>query len=126
MKITSISYQLPHVLAIAGHQELLNSANRPIIVTAINLSSGLKGDYVVKLNASERMYKDARLREIVAAFIAMEMELQVVEPAVIEITQQFVDSQLGKEYYLKASKSLGYNVGQNMLRDTLFWRTILY
>jgi len=117
LKITSNSYQLPYVYAIAGHVELSNSANKPIIVTAIDTLTGSKGDYVVKLNASERMHKEARLREILAAFIAMEMELQVVEPAVIEISQEFINSQRGKDYYLKASKSLGYNVGSKYIKD---------
>jgi hypothetical protein len=43
------------------------------------------------------------------------MELQVVEPAVIEINQDFVNSQLGKDYYLKVSRSLGYNIGSKYI-----------
>jgi len=52
-----------------------------------------------------------------AAFIALEMELPIVEPAIIEITQEFVDNQFGKGYYQKVSKSLGYNVGSKYLKD---------
>lgn len=116
MKITSVDYVLPHVWATAAHEELLNSANQPLIITGIDVQSGLKGDYIVKLNASERMHKEARLRELLGAFMAMELVLDVVEPAIITITQQFVDNQLGKPFYHKTLMSLGLNVGSKYLK----------
>lgn len=98
-------------MAIAAHEQLPNSANKPVIISGISMETGIKDDYVVKLNASERMHKEARLRELLAAFIAMEMELQVVEPAVINITQEFAINQLGQVFHQTVSNSLGYNVG---------------
>ena len=111
MKITSQSYELPVVFAVEAHQELPNSANKPLVITGLDPKSGTKNDYIVKLNGAERMHKEGRLREILAAFIALELELDVVEPVVVDITDDFVKAQLGKEFYLKTTKSLGFNIG---------------
>ncbi|MCX2495171.1 hypothetical protein OQX63_16900 [Pedobacter sp. PF22-3] len=115
MKITSQSYYLPDVLAVEAHHELPNSANKPLIITGIDKKSGTKNDYIVKLNGAERMHKEGRLREILAAFIALELELDVVEPVVVDITDDFVRAQLGQDFYLKTSKSLGFNVGSKYI-----------
>ncbi|MEH6306189.1 HipA family kinase [Olivibacter sp. CPCC 100613] len=111
MSIKIPDFKLDYVFAIEGHEELGNSANKPVIVTAINKETGVRSDYVVKLNASERMHVEARMLEILGAFIAIELKIPVVVPAVIEIGQDFCATLIGKTYFQKAGESLGYNVG---------------
>src|SRR5690606_3498170 len=89
----------------------------PLVVTAVDTQSGVRGDYVVKLNASERMHEQARLRELVAAFMAIELDIPVVVPAVIDVGADFVETLQGKAFYGKASRSLGYNVGSEYLKN---------
>lgn len=89
----------------------------PVIVTAVDVETGEKDDYVVKLNASERMHVESRLRELVAAFMAMEMSLPVVEPAIIDISPAFVKTLQDKPYYVLATKSTGINVGSRYIKD---------
>lgn len=116
MSIKLPEFKLSYVYAVEAHRELTNSANLPLVVSAVDKESGVRGDYVVKLNASERMHVEARLRELVAAFIAIELEIPVVVPAVVEVGNEFVDTLRGKDFFGKASRSLGYNVGSEYLK----------
>ncbi|WP_028295365.1 HipA family kinase [Olivibacter sitiensis] len=111
MSIKLPDFKLPYVFAVEGGEELKNSANQPLIVAGIDKETVERGDYVVKLNASERMHKESRMRVLIAVFMAIELGISVVMPAVIEVTDNFVETLRGKAYYVKASKSLGYNVG---------------
>src|SRR3546814_12422047 len=70
---------------------------------------------MVKLNASERMHEEARMKELIAAFIATELEIPVVVPAVINVSQEFCNTLKGKSYFQRATRSLGYNVGSEYL-----------
>lgn len=111
MSIKSPEYKLAHVYVVEVLRELLDSANRPLLVAAIDQSTGLRSEYVVKINASERMTPVARMFELVAAFMAIELDLLVVEPVVVDIGQDFVDAVQGRDFFLRCSKSLGFNYG---------------
>src|SRR5699024_10050981 len=74
-------------------------------------------DAVVKFYAARRMSKEASVRELVAAFIAMEWNISVVEPAIINISQEFVNTMRGEQVYQIASNSLGLNVGSIYIDD---------
>ncbi|HWK56517.1 MAG TPA: HipA family kinase [Parapedobacter sp.] len=117
MSIKAPEFKLSYVYAVEAHKELANSANMPLVVSAVDVESGIRGQYVVKLNDSERMHAQGRLRELVAAFMALELGIPVVIPAVIEVSQDFVETLRGKDFYGKASRSLGYNVGSEYLKN---------
>lgn len=117
MSIKLPEFSLTHVYALEGHEEMENSANKPVLVSAVNEITGIRADYVVKLNASERMHEEARMRELIAAFMAIELEIPVVVPAIINVSQDFCNTLIGKSYFQKATKSLGYNVGSEYLAD---------
>lgn len=117
MKITDVDYKLPEVYAQWFHENFLTSANKPLLITGVNKESGEKQDYVVKLKAAERMSNEASMRELLACFISMEFELPVIQPAIVEITPEFVETLQGNDSWLPASKSLGYNFGSINLTD---------
>lgn len=119
MSIKSIHYKLPHVYALEVLREIKDSANLPLIIGGVDKSTNQRAEYAVKLNASERMTVQARMFELIAALMAIELELAVVKPAVIEIGQDFLDVNKGKEYFLKCSKSLGYNYGSEFIKGML-------
>ena len=117
MKITKPEYRLPEIFAQAFHDSFMTSANKPLLITGIDKASGEKLDYVVKLKAAERMSNEASMRELLPCLISLELELPVVEPAIIEISQQFVETLKGNYSWQPASKSLGFNFGSLNLRD---------
>ncbi len=117
MKITDINYKLPEVFAQWFHDNFITSANKPILITGVNKESGEKLDYVVKLKAAERMSNEASMRELLACFISMELDFPVIQPAIVEITPEFVETLRGNYSWQPASKSLGYNFGSLNLTD---------
>lgn len=111
MSIKHENYKLPHVYAVEVLREIQDSANLPLLVGAIDRSTHLRSEYVVKLNASERMSAKARMFELVAAFMAMELGLNVVEPVVVELGHELAELVVGNSYAVKCSRSVGLNYG---------------
>lgn len=94
------------------------SANNPILIRGIDKEKHDKGDYVIKLKSIERMTDPAAsMRELLAAFIAMEMEIPSIKPAIVEVSSEFV--QTISPGYIKqaASSSIGYNFGSTYERN---------
>lgn len=119
MSIKSEQYKIAHVYAVEVISEIADSANRPLIIGGVDKSTSERSEYAVKLNASERMTVQARMFELIAAFMAIELELHVVEPVVVEISDEFIDIVKGHDYFLKCSKSLGYNYGSSYITGLL-------
>lgn len=89
----------------------LTGTTKPLIVRCLNTNTNERKDCVVKLNAAERMSPEAAARELLATFIAWEWELKIVEPILINITNQFAETLKDKPEYNNALKSIGLNYG---------------
>lgn len=119
MKITDPAYSLPIVEALTPLEQFENSANKPLLVSGIDTHTGNRSEYVIKLNGAERMgYTVPRCKELIAAFMAMELGIPVVEPAIVNLSAQFIDTTKGRNdiNYATVSKSLGYNVGSKYIK----------
>ncbi len=119
MSVKSEQYKLAHVYAVEVIYEITDSANLPLVVGGVDTNTSERSEYAVKLNASERMTVQARMFELIAAFMAIELELYVVEPVIVEISEEFIDMVKGQDYFLKCSKSLGYNYGSSFIKGLL-------
>lgn len=115
-KITDHDFRLPHVYAQRYNDHFQSSANKPLLVSGVDTFSGEKGDYVVKFRRAERMSDEASMRELLASFIAMQMEFPVVEPAIIEIDENFAELLRGTDSWAVASRSVGFNYGSNYIK----------
>lgn len=116
-KITDVGYRLPEIFAQRLEHELQKSANQPLLISGVDKATVEKGSFVVKLKAAARMSPDASMRELLASFLAMEMGIPVVEPAIIEITPEFVELLKASPSWTVGNKSLGYNYGSKYIRD---------
>lgn len=115
-KITHADFQLPVIYPTEIVGELTSGANCPLHIRGFDKSTNRKGEYVVKLRDSERMSDPAAaMRELVAAYIGMEMEIPVAEPVAIEITTQ--TAELTEKPLLKQRilNSVGLNFGTKYL-----------
>jgi hypothetical protein len=114
-KITDKDYSLTIIEALSPHESFETGANKPLLVRGVD-DNGNKGDYVVKFRGAERMSAEACMRELLAAFIAAQMEIRVVHPVIVNISQDFVDLLQGNSAWQYASKSLGYNYGSEYIK----------
>jgi hypothetical protein len=110
-KITDPAYFLPEVHATVPFDILTSGVNKPQIVSAICSATYNQHQYVVKYKAADRMSDMACCFELMASFIGMEVGMHIPEPAIVIIDQKFVDTLIGQDTYLTASKSLGQNFG---------------
>jgi hypothetical protein len=110
-KITDQNYFLPTIHALTGDKLLGNGTTKPMLIRGVCTTTMEKSDYVVKYKNSPRMSIEASCRELIAAFIAKEIELNVADPVLINITSEFVETLVGKDGYKFANNSIGVNFG---------------
>jgi hypothetical protein len=120
-KITDPGFTLSIVEALSPHEVFSTGANKPLLLTGVN-QNGNKGSYVIKFKASERMSPEANMRELLALFIAAEMNIPSVQPVLINISQDFVDLLIGDPIWQTASQSTGTNFGSVYIQG---FKTIL-
>ena len=111
LKITDKDYFLPTIEALNGIRLLGTGTTQPMLIRGICTKTYEKSDYVVKYCNAPRMSIESSARELIAAFIARELELNVVEPAIINVSNDFVDTLRGNEGFKSASNSVGINFG---------------
>ena len=114
-KITDEGYVLQMIEALSPHELFETGANKPLLITGVD-ADGNKGDYVVKFRGGERMSDEAFLRELLAAFIAAQMEIPAINPVIVNISDDFIDLLVGNEAWQYAHKSVGYNFGSEYIK----------
>ena len=108
-KFTDPSYRLPTVEALSTFDLFDKGTTSPLAVYGVDISTGKRGQYVVKLKHSNRMTTTSSAFELIGAWMAMEIELPVVEPALVNLSAEFVETV--QDGYRAASQSLGVNFG---------------
>ena len=117
-KITEKDYYLPEIVALTKIKDLTSGSTLPILVIGVSKKSGNTDLYVVKLVGGERMSPRACCSELIASFLAMHLEMNIPDPAIIEITQDFVNSVDGPNKEL-VKKSIGKNFGSKYIAGHL-------
>ncbi len=110
-KITNSDYSLPQVYATNIVQILSSGASSPLLIMGRNESTIELVEYVVKPIAFSHMSPQASMREMLASFIAMELGLNIPEPSLINISNEFVDLFDNIEYKQNLHESIGLNFG---------------
>lgn len=111
LKITDSNYSLPKIHALLGSHVLSTGTTEPMLIRGVNVDSGERNKYVVKFMQSPRMSPRSACFEILGAWIGKELGLDTIEPVVINISQEFVETLMGRAGYQNARSSLGLNFG---------------
>jgi len=111
MKLSDPNYHLPQIEALRAGRVMASGTTQPMSLEGVDRETGEKGQFIIKFIKSPRMSEVSSARELIAAWIALELNLPVVEPVVIHVSQDFVESMRGREGFLTASQSLGENFG---------------
>jgi hypothetical protein len=110
-KLTDPDYFLPEIFALQAEKVFGSGTTQPMLIRGICKKTHVKTEYVVKYINSPRMSAMSSCSELMAAFIGLELGLKVAEPAIIEVTQEFVETLKGRDGYKTANNSLGINFG---------------
>lgn len=110
IKITDELYFLPEVEALEAYQPFSSGRTRPNLVRGVCRQTGERSEYVVKFKGSPQMFPGSSGKELLGAFIALQVDLQVAAPAIVHISADFVDTmEPGHENIAVAAKSIGFN-----------------
>ncbi|EHM7982830.1 HipA family kinase [Elizabethkingia anophelis] len=91
MKITDDGFSLRKIFALEHLEKFDSGATFPMLIRGVCKETQIKGEYVVKYMAG-RIDKDASCRELLGSFLAMQFDLYVPEPVLIEISGDFVNT----------------------------------
>lgn len=109
MKFTNNAYRLPRAIATDFLQCFDSGSTEPMQIMAVDERTSEKTSFVVKPRGHERNTNVASCKELIGAWIAMEMGIKVFEPALMDITQDFVETLRGNDHFGVFSRSIGTN-----------------
>jgi hypothetical protein len=104
-KITDSQYFLPNIQPLIAGEVLDSGKSKPLIINGICTKSYGRSEYVVKLRSSPELGVEASCRELIASFVAMELDLFVAAPAIIDLSAEFVETLKGRDCYPTAQIS---------------------
>ena len=111
MKITNAEYRLPYIEALSAFDIMETGTTQPMAIWGVDTITGERGKFVVKFVGSSRMSAKSSCRELLSCWIAKQLEIPVVEPVIVNISEDFVNTILGQRGYQSALKSIGFNFG---------------
>jgi hypothetical protein len=111
LKITDKEYLLPQIQALSGSHVLSTGTTQPMLIRGVNMESGERDKYVVKFMKAPRMSYTSACYEILGVWIGRELDLNVTEPVIVHVGQEFVDTLIGRDGFQNARNSVGLNYG---------------
>jgi len=125
-QILNNQFVIKVVKAVSIRKCLTNSQNQPFIIEGININTGEQGFYVLKPNIGNRMYSGATMKELLASLMALELDINVPEPVIVEINEDFTQLYKGKQYHSILVNSSGKNFGTRYLEGLPTWTDANY
>lgn len=86
-----------------------------MLIRGIDQHQQQTGDFVLKYRNEERMNETTCRRELLAAWMAAEMDIAVPEPVIIAVDSNFVASVPREFQAIMTSKALGLNIGSRYI-----------
>jgi hypothetical protein len=114
-KITSTNFKPCEVIPLQWVRTLSEGANKPMLIRGIDQNRQQTGDFVLKYRNAERMNETTCRRELLAAWMAIEMDIAVPEPVIIEVDSNFVATVPRELQPIMTSKALGLNIGSRYI-----------
>ena len=111
MKITDPQFAIPEIIAIQYIGTAQSGANRPLFIEGIDKHRGKRGDYVLKYRGAERMTPATSAKELLAAFMANQINIQTPQPALVFVMDNFLETLAHHEDYQNIQKGKGINFG---------------
>jgi len=112
LKLTDPNYHLPVIEALNPFNLFSYGTTAPMAVWGVDTSTGERSRFVVKFKNSGRMSTTSSAFELIGAWMAMELDLPVVEPVLVNVSSDFVETAIkGRDGYRTAMQSQGINFG---------------
>ncbi len=110
-KITNYDFSFPIIEALVPHRVLSESKNMPLLVHGSCQNTHIKSDYVVKYRHNQLMPNGASCRELLASFMALQLDLPVSVPSLVNFNPSFTSILRTQTSFINARESHGLNMG---------------
>lgn len=110
-KITNANYEIPEITPLQWVRTLDGGANKPIVIRGVEVQKEQTSEYVLKYRGAERMDESACRRELLASWIAAEIDIWTPEPVIIHVDGHFATMVPSELRETLASRALGINFG---------------
>lgn len=111
MHFSDPKYQLPQIEALRAVKVMETGRTLPMALEGVDKNTGHKDQFVVKFLNANNKNPSSPAKELIASCIGLELELPIVQPAIINISKEFVDSMYGRTGFSLASQCIGENFG---------------
>jgi hypothetical protein len=112
ISILNEGFELQHVFATGYSKTFHTGANAPVLALGIIKGNQQKGSFVIKLKAGETMSDpSANMKELLAVFIAWELEIPVASPVLVDVSGDFLGTITDAKTLEMAKRSIGLNFG---------------
>jgi len=110
-KLSYHEYRLPIIEALGSFGLMDTGTTEPMSIRGVDMETGKRGHYVVKFRHANRMTIKSSCRELLGAWMAIELDINAVEPVLVNVSKEFVNTIIGQYGYQSALKSIGINFG---------------
>jgi len=93
------------------HDTSKTGANKPLVVKTVDVKTGVNNEYYLKYKGGETMGDDGSGRELLASFLAAQLEINIPPPAIVIVGEDFLSTLTGHPEYSKIKESKGINFG---------------
>jgi hypothetical protein len=119
MRITDNNYQIKEVKALETTGTTRGGANKPLFITAFDSTSNRAEEFVLKYRGAERMDERASARELIGAFLAMQVGISVPEPVLVSVNDRFLNLLTQHSDYAQIMRCKGLNFGSEKMLETV-------
>lgn len=119
MKIIDPLYQLPTITALSAQEVLESGTTKPVVIFGTDGTTTSIGSYIVKPRGNGRMIGAASMRELLASFIASQLGILVPDPAIINVSGDFIESTRHTPNYPYFVNSSGNNFGSKNIEGLI-------
>ncbi len=110
-KLSDPDYFLPVIIPLREIQVLSSGTTKPILIEGLCKNLNIKNEYVLKCKNAPRMSTNSLAFELISSLIGIELDLNIPNPVLIELNNEFTTTIKDQELNKIASNSLGLNFG---------------
>lgn len=119
MKLTDPLYPLQTITALSAQDVLDSGTTKPVLIFGTDGTAAPLSSYVVKPKGNGRMIGAASMRELLASFVAAQLDILVPDPAIINISDEFIESTRYTPNYPYFVNSRGNNFGSKNIEGLI-------
>ena len=120
MKITDDNFKIRHIYASGVIKQMSSGITEPYHIRGIDETSHME-DYFILKAFGQHFIENNAICELLGSFIAMQLDMPVPFPCLVNVERDFLETLRGQEYFSHISNAAGINFGCDFLSACQTW-----